>query len=592
MQIDTYFSYPFNSQALIRNKDNLLDSLSSGFLKKVKIYVLSGSTTHQLDDFLRLFLAYHNIECEIKVGEYNTYYTDAMFEDHISLWKPDFIYLHTSLKNIQKFPEALSSNEDLEKTFATHIQRVTDIISNYDINIIMNNIEYPLHSGSGPFASSHPTGIINFIRQMNDRLLHIANDNEHVFLNDLNYLSSVYGLDLWHDWSMWSSFKYAMTPSAFPLLASSLSSIIANEIGTSKKALICDLDNTLWGGVIGDDGSENIQIGPDTAKGEQFKYLQNYVSDLGDRGIILAINSKNDETIALTGFDNPHAQLDPKQFASISANWMAKSQNMTSLSQTLNIGLDSFVFIDDNPVEVFEVSQEHPSIRCISYKKSPIEMVTTIDRLGVFASNAITLEDKDRAVSYRANALRTEMEATITDKSSYLNSLEMTCSIRAVDDTSFARASQLLGKTNQFNLTQQRFSETQLKEMQANDKWGIFIASLDDKFGKNGIVSVIVLQFEDETASIVNWVMSCRVFNRTLENTIFDYVHNLCKQKSISTIKGQFHSSPKNAYVADLFAKLGFKLIDQANGICKYQVSTSEDHEQNKFIKMDEQNEQ
>ena len=585
--MENLFSYPFNASNLMRSKSKIKEELSQIAEREVRIFVLSGSTTAELTNFIELFLLHFGIKSKIKVGNYNTYFEDALFTTKIKEFEADWVYLHTTYRNLTELPPVAASADEINarvESSNARLNAILDAVLNQAKYLIINAYDKPAYRNLGNLSAYHPAGNVSFIRRLNDHIGKIAQSSDRVFLNDLDYLCSVVGLDVWHNQDYWSAFKYAVSPQAMPTLAASLASIIAAAEGRAKKALVCDLDNTLWGGVIGDDGVEGIKIGPESAKGEAHSELQAFAKTMKERGIALAVNSKNEDSLARQGFEHQHSLLSTSDFASFIANWDPKSSNLDKIAKAVNIGMDSLVFIDDNPAEIEQVRNSKPEITAIGFSKNPVELAIAIDRLGLFETVSLSQDDINRTSYYEANAAREDLRAKTGSIEDYLKSLGMSAKIEAINEGTRERAVQLINKTNQFNPTTRRIDAQEMQERLHSDATIGLSANLKDKFGDNGIVSILLAHQAGEDAEIDIWVMSCRVFNRTLEVAMFDIFVRECMAREVKSIKASFHPTQKNKYVEGLYDKLGFELVREDETGKRYQLSLNTEWENRNTI--------
>lgn len=570
-----FFDYPFNSAKLIRARSKIRQLYTDQNNRKVRIYILSGSTLGELPELISLFLLRFGIEADVKVGEYGSYYEEAVFGRQLQEFSPDWVYLHTSIKNVLQFPNHHDQEHVVEEIVKAEVDRFSEIIKaikSVGAKAIINNFEKPELRYTGAKSASDPGGNVSFIRRLNLEIDRMINEETNAYLNDLEYLSSVIGLDDWYDWNYWSAFKYAMAPTAMPLIASSISSLVASGEGATKKLLVCDLDNTLWGGVVGDDGVNDLKIGPETAQGEMHAHLQSYIKKLSESGATLAVNSKNEKSIAHSGFDHEHSILSLTDFASFMANWDRKSENIQNISQELNLSIDSMVFIDDNHAEISEVLQSCPGLTALTYKKTPIEIARAIDRGGLFDKNLYSDDDSKRNLYYQGNHKRQELQKASKDIGTYLSSLAMRSSIKNISTSTLKRSVQLINKTNQFNATTIRTDEETLKVRLSDPNSIAICADLSDRFGDNGIVSILLADQIHSTLVIHTWVMSCRVFNRTLEVAMMEELIKHCISLNIETITAFFSPTPKNNYVNDLYEKLGFSHVQTVGSKKEYKL--------------------
>jgi FkbH-like protein len=326
----------------------------------------------------------------------------------------------------------------------------------------------------------------------------------------------------------------------------------------AKKVLVVDLDNTMWGGVIGDDGVEGIVLGPGTPRGEAFLSWNLYIKQLSERGVILAVCSKNNADIAATGFDHPSAIFARKDFAAFHCAWTDKANGLRQIAKELNVGVDSFVFVDDNPAECEQVRGELPEVAVIHLGTDPTRFIEKLDLGQWFDLDQYTAEDAGRAAAYAARAAASQEAANAGDLSSYLAGLSMQGRFARADDKDLPRVAQLEYKTNQFNLTTRRYSDTDIAQFAAREDAEIFTFRLRDKFGDHGLVSSVVALREGEDLVIDSWLMSCRVFSRSAEQFIMNKLVEAARAQGLTGIRGQYVPSPKNEVVAGLYEKLGF----------------------------------
>jgi FkbH-like protein len=326
----------------------------------------------------------------------------------------------------------------------------------------------------------------------------------------------------------------------------------------AKKVLVLDLDNTLWGGVIGDDGVDGIKLGSASPAGEAFEDWQRYVKALGERGVILAVCSKNDPAIAETAFTHPNSALQRSDFAAFECSWNDKAGGLRRIAKDLNVGLDSFVFCDDNPAECDLVRQELPEVAVVFLGADPAAFIDLFDAGHWFDMEAYTQEDLGRATAYTARAAALAEQAEVTDIGGYLTGLGMKARLSRPEEADIARVAQLELKTNQFNVTTRRYSEAQLRGFMARNDAVVLSFKLADKFGDHGLTSTLVAFHEDDTMRIDSWLMSCRVFSRSAEQYMLRGLIEIAEGLGAKRLVGEYLPTPKNVVVADLYPRLGF----------------------------------
>lgn len=563
------FDYPIDTKALRRKKAAIREELlkhSDDFPRK-KIAVLGGSTTNEVVEQLELFLLHNKIKGEFYQSEYGMYWQDAMFGNReLDGFHPDIIYIHTSWRNIKKFPAVDNSPEEADQLLASEYEYYENmwqtLRSRFQCPIIQNNFDRPDYRLLGNRDIWDYRGRSNFISRLNQKLYKYACENNNFYINDLEYISQDYGLSDWGNPIYWHMYKYAMCPDAIPYVAESVANIIKSIYGKNKKLLALDLDNTIWGGVIGDDGVEGISIGRETSKGQVYSEFQEYCKALRQIGVVLAINSKNDMENAIAGLNHPDSVLKPEDFVCIKANWNPKDRNMQEIADELSLGTDSFVFADDNPAEGDIVKSNMPEV-AVPAMNAPENYIRILDHSGYFEVTSLSSEDTDKTKLYHAKAQAAREAKTFSDYGDYLASLNMTAVITAFEAVSISRIAQLTNKSNQFNLTTLRCSEADIKKMQENPDYICLCGRLSDKFGDNGIVIVTAGEAIGHELHIRLWLMSCRVLKRELEDAMMNVLVAAASDKGINSIIGYYYKTAKNGMVKDFYQDMGFELSSQ-----------------------------
>jgi FkbH-like protein len=410
-----------------------------------------------------------------------------------------------------------------------------------------------------------PASPHRIVRQLNE-LLRTHADSEGVDLVAIDSQAANDGVGAWHDPMLWHRAKQEVHPAAAPLYGDLVARIIAAQRGRSFKCLALDLDNTLWGGVIGDDGIEGIVLGQGSALGEAYIAFQRYAKALAQRGVILAVCSKNNEATALEPFDkHPEMVLRRSDIACFVANWRDKPENLRQIAATLNIGSDAIVFADDNPFERNIVRRELPEVGVPELPNDPGLYPHCIAAAGYFEALRITDEDTQRTEIYRQNASRAELLSSSTDLAGYLESLDMRMSWRRFDRPGLQRIHQLINKTNQFNLTTRRYTEAEVTLLLDDPGTITLQLRLVDQFGDNGVIAIVIGRPSDaEPGSVVvdTWLMSCRVLGRQVEEATLNLLAHEAQAAGMRRIVGEYRPTDKNAMVRDHYAKLGFQGVD------------------------------
>ncbi len=574
--------YPFDAGWILKKKKSIKKELlcrnDGSFIKK-RIAILGGSTTNDIRNILELFLLNYGIEPTFYESEYNQFYEDGMFPNPVlEEFAPDVVYIHTSNRNITDYPAMSDTKENVDQKLNAVVKKFEGlwmhVADTYHCPIIQNNFEMPFYRLLGNKDVSDYRGRVNFISRLNLFFSEYAESHSNFYIHDINYESASYGLDKWSDPIYWHMYKYAMCVPAIPYVSFNVANMIKSLFGKNKKVLNLDLDNTLWGGVIGDDGADNIEIGQETSLGQTYAEFQDYVKQQMQLGILLTVNSKNDEAVAVKGFERPDSILKREDFTVFKANWEPKSQNLIATAQELNLLPESFVFVDDNPAER-EIIRQQISGAAIPQMDSVEHYVQILDKSGFFEVTNLSEDDMKRNQMYQANEMRKQAQATYSDYGEYLASLEMKGTIKEFEPMYMSRISQLTNKSNQFNLTTKRYSQAEI-EAAADDPMQITLyGKLEDKFGDNGVVSVVIGKRKEDTLHIDLWLMSCRVLKRDMEYAMMDELVAKCRKLGITRIVGYYYPTAKNGMVRDFYALQGFTKVqedEEGNAVWEYLV--------------------
>lgn len=593
--------YPFDAGYLLKKskriKRTLLEQTAADgtpvtFLKK-RIAVLGGSTTHDIIRMLELFLLNYGIEPEFYESEYAQYWQDAMFDnEELVQFHPDLIYIHTTGRNITFFPDmedSLQGIEDKLEAQMNHFRVMWEKLENtYHCPVIQNNFEFPFYRILGNRDSYDPHGKTAFIQCLNMEFARYAAQQEHFYIYDIQYESAAFGLDRWTDPSYWHMYKYAMSMQAIPDFAFHLSHIIKAVFGKNKKAFVLDLDNTLWGGIVGDDGPENLEIGQETSMGQVYQEFQGYLKEHKKIGVLLNVDSKNEEENALAGLKHPEGILKPEDFIVIKANWLPKSQNLTEIASELNIGRDALVFVDDNPAEREIIRQHVPETAVPEMtdgdQVNPDQFIRILDKNAYFEVVTLSEDDKHRNEMYKANAMRKEQEESFGNYSDFLKSLEMEAVIRGFEPVYYSRIAQLTNKSNQFNLTTKRMTQAEVEQMAQDPGYITLYGKLKDKFGDNGVVSLVIGKKNGDTLELILWLMSCRVLKRDMEQAMLDTLVWQSRESGIRKLHGYYYKTAKNAMVKDFYGAMGFQKLSEKDGDSEWEYVIPEKYENKNLV--------
>ena len=586
--------YPFDPNMIIRKKKAIKKEL---LLKKdmesYRIAILGGSTTAEIRDILELFLLKSGIQPSFYESQYNRFYEEAVFDNaELDSFNPQFVIIHSGIINIESYPDVVDSEEvvvdKVKKTVEKFETIWSQLYTKYHCQIIQNNFELPHRRIFGNLDTVDHRGRVNYVLNLNREFSLADRKNKFLHINDVHYLSSMLGIREWFDPSYWFLYKYALSYKAIPYFCYNVSAILGAILGKSKKLLVVDLDNTLWGGVIGDDGVGGINLGKDTPEGEAFSDFQNYLKSLKNRGVMLAVCSKNEMTSAREGLSHPDSVLNVDDFASVNASWEPKDGSIKKIAQELNIGMDSIVFIDDNPAERELVTENVPLVEVPNIGNDVVDFPEIVDRSGFFETISISKDDINRNEYYNQNSKRIQSKGMFADHDEYLASLQMVAEIGEFSTMYIERITQLTNKTNQFNLTVRRYAQAEMEEVLGNALYIGLYGKMRDKFGDNGLVSVMLGKISDHGEIHIDlWVMSCRVFNRGMEFAMFDEFVKVCIERRVEEIYGYYIPSAKNSIVSGLYPLLGFKNISKnETGAIIWKMSSKEYKKTNNKIRI------
>lgn len=561
-------------------------------LKPIRLAVLGGSTTNEVVELLELWLLEAGFLPTIHQSEYGRFYVDAVHDTQaLEDFKPDLVYVHTSVLNVERFSPMQATETELVEYVQAELARFRLIWKSLDQKlgclVIQNNFEYPPNAILGNLDVSHPGGHTRFVNELNREFALAAAGNARLLLQDVCSLSARLGLTQWFDLERFYSYKIVTSVEGSHALAVSLAAMIRACYGKTRKVLVLDLDNTVWGGVIGDDGVDKIQIGKETPGAEAYTAFQEYCLSLRDRGILLAVCSKNDETIARSGFEHPDSVLKLEHISCFKANWDPKHENIARIAQELNLGVESFVFVDDNPAERALVEGQVDGIAVPNVGNNVAAYAGIIEAGRYFEQVSFSKEDLERATRYQQNSQRATFESKFADYGEYLDSLDMTAEIDRFKSLYINRITQLTNKTNQFNLTTRRYSLTEMESLLNDpDAVGIY-GRLTDRFGDNGLVSIVLGHRDGKVLDIDLWLMSCRVLKRDMEVAMLDTLVENARRIGVKTLRGHYLPTRKNALVAEHYSKLGFTTDFEAeDGSKVYSLNVSDYRPANTHIKI------
>jgi FkbH-like protein len=507
----------------------------------------------------------HGIALEVIETAYDQAIQEALNPaSSLASEKPDAVLVAIDIHGLplNPCPGDLATAEATVQGAVSYVQTIRDgLAANTGATIIIQTVPRLPETLFGSFdmrlAGTARWMVDHFNRALVDQLA--PSD----LLLDVSGLAETVGLDRWHDPVQRNMAKLPFAQEMVPLFADHLGRLIGALRGKAKRSLVLDLDNTLWHGIIGDDGVEGIVIGQGDATGEAHLAVQNGALSLHGRGIVLAVSSKNNDDVARKPFrEHPDMVLKEEHFAAFQANWTNKAANIRTIAEALSLGVESFAFLDDNPAERMQVRDELPEVGIPELPADPAWYLRTLCAAGYFEAIAFSEDDRKRAAFYQTNAERLNLQANAGDMGTYLRALKMTIVFSPFDEVGRARIAQLISKSNQFNLTTRRYSEAEVSALQVSPDHATLQVRLTDAFGDNGVISIVVLKKGGEAWEIDTWLMSCRVLGRQVEEAVLQEIMATAKAGGARSLIGRYIPTDRNAMVAEHYGKLGFELVE------------------------------
>ena len=542
-----------------------LDQGHEAPLPRIRLAILSSSTVDQLIPGIRVAGLRRRLLIDVHVAPYGQY-RQQLLDDASPLraFRPEYVLLSVSAREAIARTPLTATSAEVDDSINRVLEELSSLWNkarkNLGATVVQQtflNVADPLFGSFDRLVPGAPT---QQIARLNDRLAAVA-AREGALLLDIARAGERDGLDSWFDIARWLQGKLEIAPLAVAMYGELVVRIIAAQRGLSKKCLVLDLDNTVWGGIVGDDGADGIVLGEGSAAGEAYLAMQRYAKQLAQRGVILSVCSKNDPTVAETVFrDHPEMILKRSDIAAFVANWDDKAANLKRIASQLNIGLDSLVFVDDNPAERARIRQSLPSVAVPELPPDPAHYVRCLADAGYFEATAFTAEDGARSEQYAANASREALQQASDGLDEFLRDLEMVVVSGPFKSVDLVRIAQLINKTNQFNPTTRRYSLDEVSRFAACDRCITLQFRLVDRFGDNGIVSAMILRPDKagQVFEIDTWVMSCRVFGRQLEYEAMNIAVETVRVAGAQFLRADYIPTAKNRVVQDLYSNLGF----------------------------------
>lgn len=533
-------------------------------LSEMKLAVLGDCSTQHISEAVCGAGRLRGIGLEIFDADYDQIFSQIE-DEHSELYafEPDAVLFFLSVEKLYEKFCALGTTE--RNNFASETERELRAAHQKLLSVkrdlyILQTL-YPEYDDRvfGNYGSMLHSSFIYQLRRLNLLIADLCAEEGRAYAVDLGFIQNTYGRETVHDPKLYGIAKLSYSTAAIPAVAEEIVSVIDAVKGNTEKCIILDLDGTLWGGVIGDDGTENIEIG-DLGAGHAFSEFQRYLKELKNRGMLLAVCSKNNEAAAKEPFEkHPDMILRLSDFAAFTANWNDKASNICSIRDTLNIGFDSIVFIDDNPFERELVKKMLPEVTVPEMPEDPAEYVDFLRREGLFGTASYSDEDLIRTDRYRAESKRAAFAASLPGYTEYLAGLDMKACVRPFEPFWYPRIAQLTQRSNQFNLRTVRYTVDDIRRIAEDKGYITRYVTLSDKFGSHGLISVIILRREpDGSLFIDTWLMSCRVLKRGVEDFVAGCIAEIALNENASRVTGEYLPTKKNMMVAGLYEKLGF----------------------------------
>jgi len=543
--------------------DQLRDQLP---LTKFKLAFLRSFTVEPILPILRAEAFACGIDLEIHVGDFNTYVQDIVDADS-SLYRfaPNAAILAVRAEDVapdltinfaDRSPEA--AQQAAARVARSYEQWVSSFRQHSQAALIIHALECPKPASLGVLDSQSESGQSGLIRQVNRELRRLASAQHGVYLLDYDALVARHGSEHWHDARKWQMARLPIAADHLLHMAREWIRFLVPLTGRTAKCLVVDLDNTLWGGIIGEDGMAGIKVSAEYP-GAAFQALHRALLDLSRKGILLAISSKNNLDDAMEALEkHPGMLVRAKDFAAMRINWGDKTQNLREIADELNIGIDSLAFLDDNPFEREQVRAALPEITVIDISSNPLEYAAAVRDCPVFERLTLSAEDQQRTAMYAEQRQRSGAEQSFQTKEDFFRYLEQEADLEPVTDLTLARVAQLTQKTNQFNVTTRRYSEAQIAEMSKQRSWNIFSIKVRDRFGDHGLVGVAITRDEGEQCEIDTFLLSCRVIGRTVETALLAHIAKSATDRGCRRLVGWFLPTKKNAPARDFYRQHGF----------------------------------
>jgi len=538
--------------------------------KPLRIAVVGGASLRPFADLLEHFTAtLAGFEVLLWIGDYDNYIFEIVDEDsELYQFNPEVVLILPSEARCRftgTFVDPLEIQREQADTVVDDLLELCKTVHDKSgAEIVLGNFRLPPSFDPGSARFTSLSSDYAFRKYVNLQLG--FRSPSFVQICDIEFLANRLGTQKAIDDRTWFESKQPFSMDLAVLVAREFAQIVKSMRQAAKKVVVLDLDNTLWGGVVGDDGLEGIEVGTTSPRGEAYRHFQQYLLSLTERGVLLAVCSKNDHDKAVEPFLKlPEMVLRLSDIVNFKANWEPKSENIRQIATELNLGLDSFVFVDDNPAEIDIVKQFVPEVTCIWVGDDPSFFASMLQDSRLFEFRSVTKEDLGRVDLYRQEAKRQELQSTATDMGAYLSSLQMVADVSSFASIDCPRIAQLINKSNQFNLTTRRRTEAEVHDIASSPDKSAFIVRLQDRFGDHGLIAVVIGQVAGKDFIVDTWLMSCRVLKRQVEEITMNEIVRRAKENGCDRVVGVYRPTAKNGMVKELYPRFGFATIESSN---------------------------
>lgn len=557
------------SARTLANADTLLRQIErDGELpcrRRCRIGIVGSVTLDLLVPPLHAVCLAHGVRAEFWAGGFGQYVQEVLDPlSGLADFKPEIVIIACDWRALSLSEETSDAAKLVEAKVAEFRQLWRECRERLHAHVIQFNFEVPPHGPYGRLSATLPGGMTRVLREINRALFEAGSAIPGLTIVDVDQIAGCVGKLSWNDAALWHAAKQYPAPEALPALARHLAALVRAVLGLTAKCLVLDLDGTLWGGVIGEDGLSNLKLGG-LHIGEAYVTFQKYVAALKRRGIVLAVCSKNNEADARQPFEShPEMVLKLEDITLFVANWNTKDENLRHIARTLNLGLDSLVFVDDSPVERQWVRRQLPEVEVVDLPEDPALYIEALERHLPFEALTLSEEDRHRVRTYRENQEREVLRGACAEVEEFLAALDMVVELRPFDEANLPRIAQLINKTNQFNLTTRRLTESQVASLIGAK--GVYTQAmrLRDRYGDYGLTGVLIARAEGSSLRIDDWLMSCRVMGRGVEEAMMAALMQTARTAGFARLIGEFIPSAKNGVVGDLFKRLGFEPLADA----------------------------